>query len=131
MWASYLLGVPNSILARPVLIPYYYRWNSVAGFVQNDWKLKPNLTVNLGLRYSLQLPRTEKYDRQGVYMPELAKSFPLTTPVTLAGRTFTSATVPPFGYAGRGGRSKYIFPIEYTDFEPRFGFAWSPDFRWN
>ncbi|PYV10304.1 MAG: hypothetical protein DMG07_21360, partial [Acidobacteria bacterium] len=131
IWASYLLGVPNSILARPVLIPYYYRWNSAAGFAQNDWKVRPNLTVNLGLRYALQLPRTEKYDRQGVFMPELAREFTLAAPVTLAGRTFTTGLVPPFAYAGRGGRSKYIFPIEYTDFEPRFGFAWSPGFGWN
>src|SRR2546426_3370469 len=82
--------------------------------------------MNLGLPYSLQYPRTEKYDRKGVFRPELAKDFPLTTPVTLADRTFTSALVPPFAYTGRGGRSKTIFPVEYTDFEPRFGFAWTP-----
>ena len=131
-FASYLMGASNAALIRPVLIPYYYRWNSYAGFVQDDWKVKPNLTLNLGLRYSLQLPRTEKYNRQGQFLPELAKLFPLNTPVTVAGQTFTNALVPPFGYSGRGGRSKYIFPIEYTDFEPRFGFAWSPKFHgWN
>ncbi len=125
-FASYLMGVSNAALVRPILIPYYYRWNSGAAFVQNDWKVRPNLTINLGLRYSLQLPRTEKYDRQGVFVPELAKEFALTTPVTLAGRTFTSAMVPPFAYSGRGGRSRYIFPAEYANFEPRFGFAWAP-----
>ena len=36
-FASYLLGIPNVILQRPVLIPYYYRWNSAAAFIQNDW----------------------------------------------------------------------------------------------
>lgn len=129
--ASFLMGVSNQALIRPVLIPYYYRWNSGSAFVQNDWKIKPNLTLNLGLRYSLQFPRIEKYNRQGVYMPELAKEFALATPLTLAGRTFTTALVPPFAYSGRGGRSQYIFPVEYTDFEPRFGFAWSPGFGWN
>ena len=125
-FASYLMGVSNAALVRPVLIPYYYRWQSIAAFVQNDWKVKPNLTLNLGVRYSLQYPRTEKYDRQGVFLPELARQFPLTTPITIAGETFTSALVPPFGYSGRGGRSRYIFPVEYTNFEPRIGFAWSP-----
>lgn len=145
IWASYLLGVPNNILARPVLIPYYYRWNSGAAFVQNDWKVRPNFTLNLGLRYSLQMPRTEKYNRQGVFRPDLAQTLtltdaqrratavglgliaanaPATTPIP--GLVPTTVSIPAFAYAGRGGRSKFIFPIEYTNFEPRFGFAWSP-----
>lgn len=130
--ASYLMGVANAALVRPVLIPYYYRWNNGAAFVQNDWKVRSNLTLNLGLRYSLQLPRTEKNNLQGVFLPELAREFPLPEPLTLAdGRVITSALAPPFAYVGRGGRSKYLFPIEYTNFEPRFGFAWSPKrFGW-
>src|SRR6185295_12277442 len=128
-FASYLMGVSNAALVRPVLIPYYYRWNSGAAFAQNDWKVKQNLTLNLGLRYSLQYPRTEKFNRQGVFAPELAKEFTLATPITIAGRTITTALVPPFAYSGRGGRSKYITPVNYHDFEPRLGFAWSPKLR--
>ena len=144
-WASYLLGVPNSILARPVLIPYYYRWNSGAAFIQNDWKVKPNLTVNMGLRYALQLPRTEKYNRQGVFRPDLTQSVTLdaaqrrataiglgllaaNAPANAAIPALVPTTVliPAFAYAGRDGRSKYIFPVEKMNFEPRIGFAWSP-----
>ena len=127
-FASYLLGIPNLILQRPVLIPYYYRWNAAAAFVQTDWKVRPNLTLNLGVRYSLQLPRTEKNNLQGEFLPELAQSFVLKTPVTLpgSGKVISSIAVPPFAYAGRGGRSKYLVPIERYDFEPRFGFAWQP-----
>jgi outer membrane receptor protein involved in Fe transport len=125
-FASYLLGVPQTVLIRSTLIPYDYRWTSSAAFVQNDWKVRPDLTLNLGLRYSLQLPRTEKNNLQGVFMPELAKQVPLATPVTLAdGTVVTSALVPPFAYAGRGGRSQYVFPIQWLNFEPRLGFAWS------
>ena len=126
-FAQFLLGVYNLATLREVLIPYYYTWNSVAGFVQNDWKVRPNFTLNLGVRYSLSLPRTEKYDHQGAFLPDLAKDFPLPTPVTLPdGTVITKATVVPFGYSGRGGRSRYMFPVEKLDFEPRFGFAWSP-----
>src|SRR6185503_12529545 len=126
-FAHFLLGVYNLATLREVLIPYYYQWNSAGAFAQNDWKVKPNLTLNLGLRYSLSLPRTEKYDHQGAFLPELAKEYPLPTPVTLPdGTVITSALVPPFGYSGRGGRSRYIFPVEKLNFEPRFGFAWTP-----
>ncbi len=126
-FASLLLGTANAVAVRSLLIPYNYDWKSYAGFVQNDWKIRPNFTLNLGFRYTLQLPRTEKNNLQGTYMPELAQSYNLTTPITLpTGRVITSALVPPFAFAGRGGRSKYIFPIDYNGYEPRFGFAWSP-----
>jgi hypothetical protein len=128
-FASFLLGVPNNVTLKNVLIPYYYRWNSGAGFVQNDWKVKPNLTLNLGLRYSLQLPRTEKYNHQGVFRPDLAKEYLLPQPLTLiTGQVITKAVVPPFAYSGYGGRSKYLYDPNYLDFEPRFGFAWTPGF---
>lgn len=126
-FASFLLGVPNRVQIRTTLIPYQYRWNNGAAFVQNDWKIRPDLTLNLGLRYSLQLPRTETHNLQGVFRPDLAKQFPLTVPLTLAdGAVIASALVPPFAYSGRGGRSKYLLPIDWLGFEPRFGFAWRP-----
>jgi len=132
-FASFLMGVPNTYTLKNALIPFYYRWNSGALFVQNDWKVKPNLTLNLGLRYSLELPRTEKYDHQGVFRIDEPVSINLPSPVTLpgTGQVLTSFTVPTFEFSGRGGRSRYLYPADYKNFEPRFGFAWSPDFSWN
>ena len=126
-FASFLLGVPDSVTLNNALLPYYYRWNSGAAFVQDDWKVARNLTLNIGLRYSLQLPRTEKYNHQGSFEPDLAQSFPLPQPQTLlTGQVVTSAMVPPFAFDGVGGRSRYLWPADYTDFEPRFALAWSP-----
>ncbi|HEV8367506.1 MAG TPA: TonB-dependent receptor [Pyrinomonadaceae bacterium] len=132
-FAQYLLGTYNQTTLRETLIPYYYQWLSGALYYQDDWKIKPNLTLNLGVRYALQFPRTEKFDRQGAFLPELAKEFPLPAPVTLPdGTVVTKALVPPFAFSGRGGRSRYIFPLEKWNFEPRLGFAWTPKlFGWN
>jgi hypothetical protein len=129
IFASFELGVPNGITMRSAVVPYYYRWNQGDAFIQDDWRVAPTLTLNLGLRWSLGMPRTEKYNNQGVFRPDLAQSFPLATPYALAdGNSLTSIMVPPFAYSGRGGNSPYLVPPDYKDFEPRFGFAWSPKF---
>jgi len=131
--ASFLLGVVNQATFRPSILRYHYRWNALAAFVQNDWKVLSNLTLNLGLRYNLELPRTEQNNLQGAFRPDLAQSYPvpggsvaitgLSTPLQLS-----SIQVPPFAFSGMGGRSRYLYPADYHDFEPRFGFAWSPHF---
>ena len=145
--ASLLIGVPNNVDVRPLLLDYNYRWNSGAAFVQNDWKVRPNLTLNLGLRYSLQFPRYEKNNLQGVFRPDLAETVTLTAAqrrATAVGLGLlaanapanapipdavpTTVSIPPFAFSGMGGRSKYLTPVDYWGFEPRFGFAWSPKF---
>jgi hypothetical protein len=129
-WASFLLGVTNgNVTMRNVQVPYYYRWNTGAAFIQGDWKVRPELTLNIGVRYTLQMPRTEKYDNQGVFRPDLAQQATLATPLKMAdGSTLSSVTNVPFAFSGLGGNSRSLTPPQYTDFEPRFGFAWQPGF---
>jgi hypothetical protein len=139
-FASLLIGVPNNVDVRPLLLNYDYRWKSGALFVQNDWKVRPNFTLNLGLRYSLQFPRTEENNLQGAFRPDLAKTVTLTTAQRQATATGlglpitdpnipTVAVIPPFAFSGMGGRSKYITPVDYWGIEPRFGFAYQPKMK--
>jgi hypothetical protein len=142
-YASFLIGVPNSTDFRPVLLSYYYQWLSGAAFVQNDWKVKPNLTLNLGFRYSLQLPRTEKNNLQGVFRPDLNQTVTLSdtqrraiatasgiqTTAAIPDFVPTTAVIPAFAFSGRGGRSRYLTPVDYKGYEPRFGFAYSPKMK--
>lgn len=147
--ASLLLGVPNVVQVRPLLLDYNYYWKGGAAFVQNDWKVKPNLSLNLGFRYSLQYPRGERHNQQGVFRPDLSQTVPITAAqrtaiitglgITAVSPNFdqivaqipSSVQVPVFALAGMGGRSKYLVPVDYKAFEPRFGFAWSPKFfKW-
>jgi hypothetical protein len=136
-FATFLLGVPNSVTLYNSYLPYYYRWNAGNWFAQNDWKVKPNLTINVGLRYSLDLPRTEKYDLQASYDPNATVTVAMPTQLyNTNGTAYTAlpaslipatTKVPILEWAGRGGNSKYLYNPDYKEFQPRFGFAWKPE----
>lgn len=79
-------------------------------FVQDDWKVTPTLTLNLGLRWDLDTPRWETHNRQS--------GFDLHAINPVAG-------VPGIvTFSGRDGRSKYAHDFDSNNFGPRVGFAW-------
>jgi Carboxypeptidase regulatory-like domain/TonB dependent receptor len=81
-----------------------------AGFFQDDWKLTPSLTVNLGLRYEYDQPIYEVNNKQ-------------------ANVDLATGTVYVAGQAGADkvfGDGKALYNPTYTNFMPRIGFAWQP-----
>jgi hypothetical protein len=65
--ADFLLGIPNSS-SLSNLISGDLRYNYWGGYLQDDWKVTPRLTVNLGLRYELWTQPVERNDRQANYL---------------------------------------------------------------
>lgn len=130
-FASFLLGVPSwvQVQTENLSIPYYYRWKNLGAYVQNDFKVSSNLTLNLGLRYQYQSPRWEKFNRQGQVNLDRLELNPF---VYMPGTTTVAGyRAPVFEYAGFLGRSRYLTPPQKDVFEPRFGFAWTPGWDWN
>ena len=75
-------------------------------FVQDDFKVTSNLTLNLGLRWEYTQPVYEVADRQ------------------VNVNIYTGA----ISQAGKNGASRALFNPYYKQFEPKLGFAWSPEF---
>ena len=62
-FADFLLGRPQSSSIRYGSSDLYLRSSSYSAYVQDDWRIRPNLTVNVGLRYEYLTPLHEKYGR--------------------------------------------------------------------
>lgn len=84
----------------------FFRTGDYAAFIQDDWKVRPNLTINLGLRYELFTPPTETEGRLTNFIIQ---------PGTAAG--------------GRVVTTDRLFETDRNNFAPRFGFAYSPNDR--
>lgn len=90
--------------------------DSYSAFFQDDWKLTPRLTVNLGLRYDVDSPRKTSPNRQNAFNPTAIN------PV--------SGTPGSLIFSGLNGASVYANQWDLNNFGPRLGFAWSPREQW-
>ena len=113
--ASLLLGWVNTA-SRLETYPLHTRSDSYAAFIQDDWRVRPSLTVNLGLRYDLDQPRWETNNRQNSFDPTAIN------PV--------SGTPGVIAFSGINGRSRYANRWDKNNLGPRVGFAWKPKDAW-
>jgi hypothetical protein len=91
------------------------RWKLVRPFVQDDWRLTNNLTVNIGIAWALVSPETEIENRQSNFDVQTLKWYVPKGSPTLSSCSFCVAT------DGRVG-----IQFDKTALEPRIGLAWKP-----
>jgi hypothetical protein len=111
--ASLDLGIINQFTTAGTQ-NFYYRWKYFAVLIQDTWKALPNLTINYGLRYNLEFPRSEKFNNQGEFVSGATG--------TLNGHSVTGV----LAHSGSYGLPTTIFPVNYHGFEPRLGISYSP-----
>ena len=91
------------------------RWKLFRPFVQDNWRVTSNLTLNLGFAWALATPETEEANRQANFDVASLKWF---VPSGSPGISGCTVCVPTNGAVG--------IQFDKTALEPRIGFAWKP-----
>ncbi|MBS1853441.1 MAG: TonB-dependent receptor [Acidobacteria bacterium] len=132
--ADFLLGLPQqtslqcNLAGAPasdcVAGNYHFRGNSWDLFAQDEWRLRGNLTLNLGLRYEYVSPFSELDNR--IATLDIAPQF-FTDP-TFSGGSVVAQVLPGASGPYHGGYPDSLVHPDRNNFAPRIGLAWKP---WN
>jgi hypothetical protein len=101
--AAFLAGTVSSATETAIPATPAFRVSALGLFAQDDLKVSPTLTLNLGLRWEYNGVPSEIHNRMGVY-------------------NFSTATVVPVGTNG----VDRPYNRQFTNFGPRVGFSWDP-----
>ncbi len=127
---DYLLGLPYSASENLAYVIRKQRYGDYSFFVQDDWRVHPRLTLNLGLRYELNTLPSEESNLWGGF------DYP-TEKIALAGDHIVTSAVPDPSILNAYQdflitADKTQLPIrtlvhgDHNNFSPRIGFAWRP-----
>ena len=126
-FATFLLGTPtggNTTINAQEQVSSKY----IAPWIQDDWRIAPHLTINLGLRYDVLTGPVERHDRMLVgFDPNIPNAVQQQMPANAASilpaaSNLTGGLV----FAGVNGASRNAVATVYGNVQPRFGFAWQP-----
>jgi hypothetical protein len=110
--ANFVMGLPTSVSQDAPVTGYTNNW-STGLFIQDNFRIFPRLTLNLGVRWDIQTPPTDPLNR--------GTSFQV-------GDQSTAIPAAPQGalFNGDPGITRSIVPVRWHHVSPRVGFAWDP-----
>jgi hypothetical protein len=119
-FANFLQGRITSLQSGAGDPQRYFRTSDIAMFFQDDWRIHPRFTLNLGLRYELLGSAHDLFFRSGIYDPTLLLTNPPRNPFLFPQRLDLA------GFRGTPGVNGCVIHHCYDNdnFAPRVGFAW-------
>lgn len=112
-FASFLIGQPAVFFQGGGDFNRGLRKWVAAGYAQDDWRIRPNLTLSYGLRYGVNTPYTSIGNRMNAWAPGQQSRVRTDAPVGIL-------------YPGDPGVPDGIASVDYHELMPRVGLAWDP-----
>jgi hypothetical protein len=126
-FADFLLGRASVYAENNIDITSHLRYEMYEAFAQDDWKVRPNLTLNLGVRWSVIRPPFDTENLLTNFDPAL---FNQARAYQISGASRVPGTGDPLNglvIAGENSpEGRRVAPTHWGTFGPRLGFAWDP-----
>jgi Carboxypeptidase regulatory-like domain len=110
--ADFMIGIPSAMTQDAPVTALWNSWYGAA-FLQDDYRLGRKVTLNLGVRWDVQQPGTDPFNRFTTYVPGQKSTVRPNAPV---GQLFY----------GDPGVARGVIETSWTHVSPRVGFAWDP-----
>jgi len=113
--ASFLVGIGVPGYLGTYDIPAYVSTQNfgLATYLQDNWRMTDRLTLNVGIRYDIETPRTERFNRQSFIDPDMPSPLQVPGLPNLKG-----------GLQFVDGKNRSPYGSDRNNFGPRFGFAY-------
>lgn len=114
-FADFLLGIPDTSSIAFGNADKYFRESVYDAYINDDWRVRPEFTINVGIRWEYGAPITELFGR--LVNLDITSGFAAVAPVV--------ANSPIGPLSGQRYPASLINP-DKRGFEPRIGIAWRP-----
>src|SRR5262249_44134281 len=134
-FADYMLGLVRNSSGSLGLAVAQLRGTRQYYYVDDSWKLRPNLTLSLGLRYEFSPPYISKHD--GLINTDIPAPFGSVHPTVVragSGDFYEGVLFrfrPTVQIARDGRLPRALVQTDYNDFAPRIGLSYSPGPKWS
>lgn len=126
-YSDFILGIPHGTGRTHDRPPQSSRYWFLSGFLQDDFKVSPRLTLSYGLRYEYNSPPVDTYDTICGFDPRSGSIVvPTEKIITQYVNPLFPKEIPIITAAQAGVPTRSLRRGDKNNFQPRFGFAWRP-----